>query len=56
MTVQTAIKEEDVDLLCNTLNAEAGRFNYSDPSLRMVLLRAQATITALAEKIDNNFA
>lgn len=45
----TAKDEEDLDLLCNTLNAEAGRFLYTDKHLYCVLIRAQAAITQLDE-------
>lgn len=50
MIIETSVKpEEDLDLLCNTLNAEAGRFLYSDPHLYQVLIRAQAAIQSLLE-------
>lgn len=52
MIIHTNAKvDEDIDLLCNTLNAEAGRFMYNahDRHLYYVLLRAQAAITTLAE-------
>ena len=48
MIIPTSLKdEEDLDLLCNTLNAEAGRFMYKDTRLRQILLRAQAAIVSL---------
>ena len=54
MIIETAIKaEEDLDLLCNSLNAQAGRFLYSDPTLRNYLLRAQAAISSLCEMLEN---
>lgn len=37
----------DLDLLCNTFNAESGRFKYSDPHLSTVLLKAQSVINQL---------
>lgn len=46
-TIETCYGKEDVDLFLNTLNAEAGRFLYSDQYLHKVLLRAQAIISAL---------
>ena len=53
MVIQTSIKDkEDLDLLCNTLNAEAGRFMYTDQHLRNVLLRAQAAIVALENELN----
>lgn len=53
MIIRTSIKDnEDLDLLCNTLNAQAGRFLYSDPHLYAVIIRAQAAIVALEEKLD----
>lgn len=59
--ISTSVKDiEDTDLLCNTLNAQAGRFLYSDQHLRYALLRAQAAInyfvdefTKLQESTDN---
>lgn len=54
MVIQTSIKEEDIDLLCNSINTQAGRFNYSDPYLRQLLLRAQAAIVLLADKNGSN--
>ena len=54
MIIETAIKsEEDLDLLCNSLNAQAGRFFYSDPDLRNYLLRAQAAINSLCEILES---
>ncbi len=54
MIIETAIKpEEDLDLLCNSLNAQAGRFKYSDPALRNYLLRAQAAINSLCEMLES---
>ena len=54
MIIETSMKpEEDLDLLCNTLNAEAGRFLQSDPYHYQVLTRAQAAIQTLAELLDN---
>lgn len=54
LTIETAIKqEEDLDLLCNSLNAQAGRFKYSDPVLRCYLLRAQAAINSLCEMLKS---
>ena len=49
-TIETYYGKEDVDLFLNTLNAEAGRFKYSDQYLSMVLLRAQAIISALVSE------
>ena len=37
--------------VCNSLNAQAGRFRYSDPWLSDLLLRAQETINKLLEKL-----
>lgn len=52
--IETAINpEEDLDLLCNSLNAQAGRFSYSDPALRNYLLRAQAAISRLREMLED---
>ena len=46
--IQTWEKDnEDLNLLSNTLNAEAGRFRISDKHVYYVLLRAQAAIEAL---------
>lgn len=54
MIIETAIKpEEDLDLLCNSLNAQAGRFLYSDPALSNYLLRAQAAINKLCEILES---
>jgi len=54
MIIETFAKsEEDTDLLCNTLNAEAGRFFHSDPHLRCVLLRAQAAIVSLEQLVND---
>ena len=54
MIIQTSVKDsEDLDLLCNTLNAEAGRFQYTDQHLRDVLLRAQAAVVALEELLND---
>lgn len=54
MIIETSVKpEEDLDLLCNTLNAEAGRFLQSDPHHYRVLIRAQAAIQTLVELLDN---
>ena len=36
--------------ICNSLNAQAGRFRYSDPWLSDLLLRAQETINKLLEE------
>ena len=49
-TIETYYGKEDVALFLNTLNAEAGRFKYSDQYLSMVLLRAQAIISALVSE------
>lgn len=54
MIIETAIKyEENLDLLCNSLNAQAGRFLYSDPDLCNYLLRAQAAINSLCEMLED---
>ena len=54
LTIKTALKqEEDLDLLCNSLNAQAGRFLYSDPALRDYLLRAQAAINSLCKMLKS---
>ncbi len=42
--------KKDLDLLVNTLNAEAGRFLYSDPHLYKVLIQAQEAILTLSDK------
>ena len=49
-TIETCYGKENVDLFLNTLNAEAGRFLYSDQHLYRVLLRAQAIISALVSE------
>lgn len=52
MIIETfARPNEDVDLLCNTLNAQAGRFMHSDYFLYCVLVRAQAAIVTLANRL-----
>lgn len=54
MIIETAVNpEEDLDLLCNTLNAEAGRFLYSDPHHYRVLIRAQMAITEFSKLLDS---
>jgi len=53
MIIKTSVKsEEDLDLLSNTLNAQAGRFLYSDPALYYAILRAQAAIDALTRMLN----
>lgn len=47
--------EEINDILvsiCNSLNAQAGRFKYSDPWLSSLLLRTQETINKLLDEIE----
>ena len=52
--INTAIKEdEDLDLLCNSLNALAGRLQRIDNSnAYFFILRAQAAIDALRDMLD----
>ena len=53
MIIQTSVKEEeDLDLLSNTLNAEAGRFLYSDHNLYCVIIRAQMAIAELQRLLE----
>lgn len=53
MIIETAVnQEEDLDSLCNTLNAEAGRFLYSDNHLYCILIRAQMAIAELSKLLD----
>ena len=53
MIIETALKsEEDLDLLSNTLNAQAGRFLYSDLALYYAILRAQAAIDTLTRMLE----
>ena len=55
MTINTPLDENvDVDIFMNTLDAEAGRFLYSDPDLRMVLLRAQHVINVLKNEVEKD--
>lgn len=37
--------------VCNSLNAQAGRFRYSDPWLSNLLLKSQNTINKLLDEI-----
>lgn len=55
MIIETAMNpEEDLDLLCNTLNAEAGRFLHSDNNyLYCILIRAQMAIMELTKLLDS---
>jgi hypothetical protein len=46
-------QEEDLDLLCNSLNAEAGKYCESNPCVSEYLLRAQAAINKLCEMIKD---
>lgn len=41
--------------VCNSLNAQAGRFRYSDPWLSDLLLRAQETINKLLEELEEKY-
>lgn len=38
--------------ICNSLNAQAGRFKYSDPFLRSFLLETQEMINKLLDEIE----
>lgn len=38
--------------ICNSLNAQAGRFNYSDPFLSSFLLETQETVSKLLDEIE----
>lgn len=38
--------------ICNSLNAQAGRFKYSDPHLSSFLLETQETISELLDEIE----
>lgn len=38
--------------ICNSLNAQAGRFKYSDPFLSSFLLETQETISKLLDEIE----
>lgn len=38
--------------VCNSLNAQAGRFKYSDPWLSDLLLRSQESINKLLDEIE----
>ena len=39
--------------ICNSLNAQAGRFKYSDPWLSSFLLEIQETINILLDEIES---
>ena len=39
--------------ICNSLNAQAGRFKYSDPWLSEFLLKTQRIIEKLLERLKN---
>ena len=38
--------------ICNSLNAQAGRFKYSDPWLSSFLLETQETMSKLLDEIE----
>ena len=38
--------------ICNSLNAQAGRFKYSDPFLSSFLLETQETVSKLLDEIE----
>ena len=56
---KTTTKRVDINLFLNTLNAEAGRFKYSDKHLRDVLLKAQQIIATMADNskcvVEDNY-
>lgn len=38
--------------ICNSLNAQVGRFTYSDPHLSSFLLETQETVSKLLDEIE----